>query len=285
MDQRGIPKYFVYGEPVRALDVGFMHVELVSARKSLHRGEVKAHKHPQMGQITYWVKGSGIYRIEDKSWRFSAPAVSFVPSAVVHGFSVTEKSDAIVVSMADDALRATIGRRTAELKSIFVPKRGNSAAWKDLAAVMALLKREYQDQKPLMPEAMSHLAGLALALIGRLGAAAPGSEITHRHSLALRLQELVDLHFRDNWSIERYVLALGSTYHLLDKAAQAAFGKPVKQVILERRMLEAKRLLRFTIRPAEDIAYELGFKDPAYFSREFKKHLGMAPGTWRSGDS
>ena len=55
----------------------------------------------------------------------------------------------------------------------------------------------------------------------------------------------------------------------------------VKDVVLERRLLEAKRLLMFTIRSVEDIAFETGFGDPAYFSRFFRRRCGEAPSTWR----
>ena len=51
--------------------------------------------------------------------------------------------------------------------------------------------------------------------------------------------------------------------------------------MLRRRLLEAKRLLLFTIRSVEEIAYEIGFRDPAYFSRFFKRYMGEAPGAYR----
>ncbi|ANL38169.1 HTH DNA-binding domain-containing protein (plasmid) [Rhizobium phaseoli] len=60
---------------------------------------------------------------------------------------------------------------------------------------------------------------------------------------------------------------LATTPHLLDKAAREFFGRSVKELLLERRLLEAKRLLMFTVRSVEDIADEIGFEDPAYFSR------------------
>ena len=58
-------------------------------------------------------------------------------------------------------------------------------------------------------------------------------------------------------------------------------GTGVKRVISERRLLEAKRLLLFTVRTVEDIAYEIGFDDPAYFSRFFRERTGEAPAAWR----
>ncbi len=63
MTQSLIPEFFVYGEPARAIDVGFLHVETVLARASVHRGRVLAHKHPQLAQITFWTSGSGVYRL------------------------------------------------------------------------------------------------------------------------------------------------------------------------------------------------------------------------------
>lgn len=53
-------------------------------------------------------------------------------------------------------------------------------------------------------------------------------------------------------------------------------------VVLDRRLIEARRLLRFTIRPVEDIAFSIGFKDPAYFSRFFRLHVGRSPSGWRT---
>ncbi len=75
-------------------------------RGHLHQGTVEAHTHDQMGQITYWLKGEGRYFIEENGLDFCAPAISFVPSRVVHGFKVAPGSDAIVLSIADGALAA-----------------------------------------------------------------------------------------------------------------------------------------------------------------------------------
>ena len=87
--------------------------------------------------------------------------------------------------------------------------------------------------------------------------------------------------FRDNWPVDRYVETLATTPHLLDKAARMLLGSGVKRVVSERRLLEAKRLLLFTVRTVEDIAYEIGFDDPAYFSRFFRERIGEAPAAWR----
>ncbi|RWN45418.1 MAG: helix-turn-helix domain-containing protein [Mesorhizobium sp.] len=282
MSQNSIPDFFVYGEPVRPLDVGFLHVETVLARSNIHLGQVAAHKHPQMGQITYWTSGSGTYRIEDRSWDFSAPAVSFVPSAVVHGFSIGPGTDAIVVSVADGALAAIAAHSLLPLdRPVFADGLPRHAAWARLAAVLEMIAAEYAEAQAGNDRVLPALIAVALSHIARLSPGVTASAASSDDSLARGLRRLADAHFRDNWPVDRYVEALATTPHLLDKAAHAVLGAGVKRVVSERRLLEAKRLLLFTVRTVEDIAYEIGFDDPAYFSRFFRARVGEAPAAWR----
>jgi AraC family transcriptional regulator, transcriptional activator of pobA len=267
MSNSTIPDFFVYGQAPRNLEVGFMHVELISARKNEHFGEVQAHKHSQMAQITFWIKGGGTYRIEDRSWIFSAPAISFVPQNTVHGFSVSKSSDAIVVSLSSAKL-------TKEMPAFFAAGKKVERDWKMLAKLMPMISDEYQNNSS---QIMSQLVDCVLGIAVRQNF----ENIEPSNALADRLRSLIDLHYRENWSVARYVMALHSTYHLVDKAAKLQFEKSIKELIGQRKILEAKRLLQFTIRSVENIAYELGYKDPAYFNREFKKSVGSAPGLWR----
>jgi AraC family transcriptional regulator, transcriptional activator of pobA len=267
MNSSTIPDFFVYGHEPRNLDVGFVHVELVSARKNEHLGEVQAHKHSQMAQITFWIKGGGTYRIEDQSWSFSAPAISFVPQNTVHGFSVSNSSDAIVISLASTELKR-------ELQAFFASGKKSDRDWKILSELVLMIFSDYQNNaSQIMPQLVDAVLGIA----ARQNAA----KVEPQNALADRLRVMIDLHYRDNWSVAQYVTALHSTYHLLDRAAKLSFRKPIKELVGNRKILEAKRLLQFTIRSVENIGYELGYVDPAYFNREFKKSVGTAPGLWR----
>ena len=284
MAQSVIPEFFVYGQPARTLDVGFLHVETVQARASVHRGQVLAHKHPRMAQITFWTIGSGIYRIEDETWSFSAPTVSFVPSGVVHGFSIEPGADAIVVSVADDALAAVAEHSLLPLDApVFVAGRGEEGLWQRLRGTIETIKAEYRDSLPGAGRVLPPLVAVALSGIARLDAESHSVAVPAAVALVGRLRRLVDQHFRDDWPVERYVEALGTSRHLLDKAAHDTLGAGVKRIVSERRLLEAKRLLLFTVRTVEDIAYEIGFDDPAYFSRVFRERVGEAPAAWRKG--
>jgi AraC family transcriptional activator of pobA len=67
----------------------------------------------------------------------------------------------------------------------------------------------------------------------------------------------------------------------LSHALSQIVGRSTKELVTERVMLEAVRLLRFTDRTIGEIAYATGFDDPLYFSRAFKRHVGEAPSLFR----
>ncbi|WLE00746.1 helix-turn-helix domain-containing protein (plasmid) [Agrobacterium leguminum] len=274
-----VPSFFVYGEPDRPLQVGFLHVETVMARKQLHSGRVSAHKHEEMAQITFWTSGRGEYFIEDRRLDFIAPAISFVPSGTVHGFTVEpETSDAIVISIADSALPPILMLSALPFEQpVMVRGQSGNPLWQRLGDTM---NRIHDDYRQGLSQSLPALIAVATNDIASL--ASSDRDTAHGgNDLAQAFRRLVDLRFRENWPVERYVAELGTTPHLLTKACRDAHGLSVKAFVDERRLLEAKRLLLFTVRSVENVAYEVGFRDPAYFSRFFRLRTGEPPGEWR----
>jgi AraC family transcriptional regulator, transcriptional activator of pobA len=274
-----VPSFFVYGEPDRPIDIGFLHVEAVMERRSVHSGVVSAHKHDRMAQITFWTSGRGVYFIEDRRLDFVAPAVSFVPSGVVHGFTVEpDESDALVASVADSAMTPIAALSTLPFdRPILVSGQPENPVWAKLHGVM---ERLHDDYRHGMSAALAALIAVAASDIATLASTA-SAPTQNSNDLAQAFRRLVDGKFRENWPVESYLAALATTPHLLAKTCHQAFGLSIKAYIDERRLLEAKRLLLFTVRSVEDIGYETGFQDPAYFSRFFRARTGWPPGEWR----
>jgi AraC family transcriptional activator of pobA len=63
----------------------------------------------------------------------------------------------------------------------------------------------------------------------------------------------------------------------LSRALTRATGSSTKELVTDRVMVEAARLLRFSDLSAGEIAHSVGFSDPLYFSRAFKRHYGESP--------
>lgn len=92
---------------------------------------------------------------------------------------------------------------------------------------------------------------------------------------------LVDTHYKTKRKVSDYADLLFKSPKTLSNLFALYNQKSPQQIILERLALEAKRLIRFTNKQNQEIAYELGFNDPAHFSRFFKKMTDFSPTQYR----
>ena len=87
----------------------------------------------------------------------------------------------------------------------------------------------------------------------------------------------VDKYFREEHSVAFYAELLYLSPKSLSKKLHRMQRNTPSEIIKERIITEAKRDLFYTNKTVKEIAYELGFEDPAYFTRFFKKATGFAP--------
>ncbi|MEM6700950.1 MAG: helix-turn-helix domain-containing protein, partial [Bacteroidota bacterium] len=92
---------------------------------------------------------------------------------------------------------------------------------------------------------------------------------------------LVDINFRTKRKVKDYAELLHKSPKTLSNLFAIYNQKSPQQVIQERIVLEAKRLLIYTDKQTQEIAYDLGFEDPAYFSRYFKKIAESSPSEFK----
>jgi AraC-like DNA-binding protein len=90
-------------------------------------------------------------------------------------------------------------------------------------------------------------------------------------------QFLVEQHFKTKHSVHEYADLLNKSVKTLANTFSKVSDKSPLQIIHERKVLEAKRMLRYTDKPIKEIAYELGFEDIQAFSRFFKKMENTSP--------
>jgi AraC family transcriptional activator of pobA len=99
--------------------------------------------------------------------------------------------------------------------------------------------------------------------------------------LQRRFTALLERDYARHHDAAHYADALGVPRAALARTLVALTGQTTKDLILDRVMLEAARLLRFTDRTIGEIAYTVGFGDQLYFSRAFKRRLGASPMAYR----
>ncbi|MCP1301456.1 AraC family transcriptional regulator [Chryseobacterium sp. S0630] len=105
----------------------------------------------------------------------------------------------------------------------------------------------------------------------------PGSELDIFRDFSRHLE----IHFREKHNVAEYAELL----HIAPKTLTHKFKNlnldSPNQFIINRILLEAKRLLFYTDKPVKEIAYDLGYEDPAYFNRLFTNKTGSTPANFK----
>ena len=100
--------------------------------------------------------------------------------------------------------------------------------------------------------------------------------------LQRRFARALEQDFARHHDAAHYADALRVPPAALSKALGNVTGRPTKELIMDRVMLEAARLLRFTDLTVGEVAHRTGFDDQLYFSRAFKRHQGEPPMAYRA---
>ncbi len=105
-------------------------------------------------------------------------------------------------------------------------------------------------------------------------------KIEDQVDLIREFNALVEFNFRQEHSVAFYAEKLFKSPKTLSNNF-AKFEKSPLQIIHDRIILEAKRLLIYTEKSAKEIAFELGFEDASHLSRMFKKHASFSPSEFK----
>ena len=95
-------------------------------------------------------------------------------------------------------------------------------------------------------------------------------------------KQLVDTRFQDWHKVNDYSSQLHISSKHLSQTIKGLTGKSAKEVIQDRLLLEAKRLLLHTEMSVKEIGYEIGFEEPLHFSSFFKRKVGKSPSLFRA---
>ncbi|MEZ9157929.1 helix-turn-helix domain-containing protein [Vibrio lentus] len=103
-----------------------------------------------------------------------------------------------------------------------------------------------------------------------------------RDSRVNKVVDLIEQHYTTHKHCEFYAQALSITNKRINEIVKAERGKTVTQLIHDRTILEANRELIFSTKTIKTIAFELGFEDPAYFSRFYRGQMKESPAEFRA---
>lgn len=295
-----IPRYRLYGETDEERELGFLHVETIRARASLHDWTIRPHRHRDLHQVMAVAAGGGIMDLEGRRLTLAAPMLISTPPVVVHGFAFEPGTEGWVVTLSAEGLAAALaafgdpGLAGAASHATRVALSGEEAA--ETLAAFAAIEREYRFPRPGGRAAILARVSLALVAVARaVGEGAHGSDAAVGAAGALRAdpanadaalfdryRRLVEERFRQQPRIGALAAELALGEGRLNAVCRRVAGRSAQEVLHARVLLEAKRSLVYTSMTVAEVAYSLGFTDPAYFSRFFARRAGVSPAAYRA---
>lgn len=292
LSRAGIPRFSLYGEPPRAFDERFVHIEPIADRSRMHDWVIEPHVHEDLHQLLLLLDGHAEIEADEKHRLYRAPALLIVPAGFVHTFRFRAETHGYVIS-ASDAFIRSLNAHHPVFGELFGEARGLQLSEGDVQRyeLETTAKTFLREQSTgvasgaLLVEARAQIllaqaAQVAISSANRARAQAAIPQ-ARAESTVEEFRRLIELHFHENWPLKRYADEMCISVAQLRCNCIKVTGSPPIKLLHERILREAKRSLRFTMRSVTEIAYELGFHDSAYFSRFFRARSGIAPTEFR----
>jgi len=285
-----IPNFALYGDaPAAAAQTDGVHIEDIQSRSRKYLWRIGTHRHTLLSQCVLVTAGPVTVTLDDTRAALAGPAIMIIPAGTVHSFRFRADTEGHVLTVdLGRVLSMAAGLHQTPIETLFsMPRAIDLRADPQLAArveqLLEHLGREFRQPDSWAAPVASWLACCVLWILA-LGTAAHGTaELhgTHDAGRLRRFRHLIESQFLKHWPVKRYARHLGLSETSLNRLCRRLAGGTAFDMIQQRLALEARRRLVYAASSVGSIAGELGFKDPAYFSRFFRRHSGVSPNEFR----
>lgn len=274
-----IPVWALYGEDQAFPDV--LHVERITDRAAGLDWRIAPHRHLHLHQ--FFLIRDGVTRItlDGEVPETTAPFLLSIPAGVVHGFTFSAGTEGFVLTVPLQSMPGLLGAGAGSGATL--DKVAILTADPEIDALFQSVHGEHsatRSGRALMLQALAtQIACRVLRGMDRSRASIGTAADPRFHAF----RALVQRHLRDGWRLADYAREMGMSERHLSRISRAATGQSAAALIDGAKMREACRLLVYTRASIAAIGYELGFEDPSYFSRAFRRVTGLSPGAYRAG--
>ncbi|CAD5110314.1 4-hydroxyphenylacetate catabolism regulatory protein HpaA [Zestomonas carbonaria] len=292
-DQQPIPNINigqVYDQRYADSDV---HYEALGKLADFFGRNMPVHRHDRFFQVHYVKSGTVRVYLDDRRYLQQGPMFFLTPPTVPHAFVTDSESDGHVLTVRQQLVWPLLEERYglargAQIAPVCVAVGELGAEYGEEVARLNLLfdqlRGEFAAERPGRVPSLAALTQLIFIGLLRLSARSLSAQPARREDMHIfqRFNAQIEAHYQEHWPLSEYARQLGVTEARLNDVCRRIADMPSKRLVFERLMQEAKRLLLFTGGSVNEICYQLGFKDPAYFSRFFSRHAGITPGEYRA---
>jgi len=255
---------------------------------AIHKNLQQAHKH-NFYHLVFFAEGGGFHTIDFEKFEVKPYQLYFMIPGQVHQWSFEGKVDGYVVNFSPDFFQSFLVQ-TGYLDQ-FVFLSGNTGSevidlpQKQQSIVLEIFKKllvEYNEKQSSALDMIRTLLLQLFIIVSRLSLSPivkKGS--TYNLTLLQNFQQLIDKNYLTLRLPREYAALLYITPNHLNALCNDLLGIPAGEVIRNRVILETKRLLVNHELSIAEIAAQLNFTDNSYFTKFFKKQVGLTPEEFR----
>lgn len=220
------------------------------------------------------------YQIGPKEYVVNAPAILLSSYGNISAIKSADKSVKGHCILINETAMTSIFREQ-EILNVFNISPLINLSLDDSADVGELCKILYKELQTEDPYTELTNSVLKSILLKSIKLSSSDKLLNRKQEIAMMFKKLVHENFKSHKDIVFYADKLAVSTNYLNRCVFSVFNKSSKEVVLEVAVMYSQVLLFETNKSIADICYELEFTDPSYFSRIFKKILGVSPSDYR----
>lgn len=246
---------------------------------------MRSHESPRLLHVS---RGQGRITVAGLTSGYGPNNLIFIPARVMYGFEAGQgvfgTLIAIPPAMAGEWPEVPVHLR---LKDVL--------AQKEIVQILDALERELTGARPGHERAALYHAGLLAVFFARQTEAAEAASAavpdearrdeTPPARLVAAYTDLIERDYRSRRGVADYAALLGVTPTHLSRSCRVTCGRSALALLNDRILHEARLRLQDSRMPVQEIARDLGFSSPGYFTRAFQSRTGMTPTAFRRASS
>ena len=255
------------------------NIKEAPSRKGLHRHDFH--------EVFILTSGEGIYSADFNDYPISAPCVAIAPAGTCHQWKKLNNLQGHVLALNFEflgMLRRTTGSHAIMRPPIPYLTNLPHNLLEQLLQQVARIEEEWQTDDIYRKEVIRACLVTILIDLRRFfdTQLQPDEKLTASHQLYSHFLDYLEAHWKESSRPKDIARALRVTPDHLSSILREVTGKNASDLIAERIILEAKRLLAYSRFGIAEVAYATGFEDPSYFARFFKRKVGTSPKEFRN---
>jgi AraC-like DNA-binding protein len=254
------------------------------------------HRHPEIMELQYIHKGSGMYFIRDRIYHFSENSLMIIHGDDIHAHLREENSHIetitkTTVMFSKKLFAKALKRNNNLLNSLFFPAEtfkhkinlsGQDAA--EFEMLLSLQEKEVECKRGFYSEAIVFSLLGSLAIVARVMEEDEkrSEESAKVHGVVERMLNFVDRRFKEDISLDDVAGYVNRTSWHASRLFKDKAGFSFKDYLNARRVVEAKRIIE--VEPDDklvSVAYKSGFASLSSFNKNFRKVTGISPSRYK----